>query len=532
MARETLRVAIFRFEQISPLLDRRLTPAERHLLVQAAARTPVLWPSGRHAPIPAGTLYRWLAIYRVARTLESLLPQRRKPSLKPCVILRDWVLFALALLEEEPERSLFILGRKLEARFKLSKPPSRSTLYRALRREARYAALRRRARGERRLRTRFEALHPHELWQADGKGKFWVRFADGTEAQVTVLSILDDATRFIVCGLVVLEETAAAVVATFRRAAARYGLPEKYYADRGSAYDAYVFRKGIALLGVHRIGTHPRNAPARGKIEAYHRALKRWFVRELKHQLVRDLQHLQELYDAWLEGIYHAHTHRELRRTPRQAMGETRSARLVSLERLAQAFLIERILTAHPKDATVRVEGALFRVPARYAEGTRKVRVLVDPEAPEQPFLEIAPGRLSPLPPAVHPTGPTPPAPGPRSPDDEPAGALTPLLEQYRGRTLPLARPGFGLPEIYDAIGRELGRPVPATEAEAALVVAWLDDAGPFDPRAFHAALARVRRRLGAGRPLTQVVRALAREVRPAPPVRGRKGPGSGKESR
>lgn len=530
MARVPLRVAIFRFEQISPLLDQRLTRAERHLLVQAAARTPVLWPCGRRAPVPPGTLYRWLAIYKVNRNLESLLPRPRKPSRKPGVLLRTWVLFALALLEEEPDRSLYILGRKLEAHFKLPKPPSRSSLYRALRRERRYAALRRRARGERRHRTRFQALRPHELWQADGKGKFWVRFADGTEVQITVLSILDDNTRFVVCGLVVLEETAAAAVATFRRAVARYGLPDKYYADRGSAYDSYVFRKGIALLGVHRIGTRPRNAPARGKIEAYHRAMKRWFVNELKHQLVRDLPHLQELFDAWLDAIYHTHPHRELHRTPRQAMGETRSERLVSLERLRQAFLVERILTAHPKDATVRVEGTLFRVPARFVEGKRQVRVLVDPEAPGAPFLEIAPGRFQPLLPAVQPTGPTPRTPSPSS-ADEPAGALTPLLEQYRGRTLPLARPGFGLPEIYEAFGHELGRPVPATEAEAALVVDWLAATGPFDPRAFHAALARVRKRLGAGRPLSQLVRALAREVRPAPPARGRKGPGSGKES-
>ncbi|MBI3268743.1 MAG: DDE-type integrase/transposase/recombinase, partial [Planctomycetes bacterium] len=509
MAREPLRIAIFRFEQLAPLLEERLTPAERRLLVQAAARTPVLWPSGRHAPVPASTLYRWLQRYRAAPKLETLLQQPRPPSRKAPVITPEWLAFALALLEEEPARSLYLLGRKLQARFGLPKAPCRSSLHRALRRQARYTELRRRARGERRLRTRFQALQPHQIWQTDAKGKFWVRFADGATAQVCVLSLLDDATRFVVCGLVCLEETAAAAVRTFRRAAARYGLPLKIYPDRGSAYDSYVFRKGLALLGVHRIWTRPRNAPCRGKIEAYHRAMKRWFVQELKHQLVRDLAHLQELFDAWLEVIYHAHPHRELRRTPRQALDGRRSERLVSLERLRQAFLVERILTAHPKDATVRVEGTLFRVPARLVVGTRKVRVFVDPEAPGLPMLETAPGRYEPLPPAVQPTGPTPRPAGVAS-GDEPEGALTPLLEEYRGRILPLAQAGFGLPEIYEAFACRLGRPVPATEAEAASVVAWLGDAGPFEPRAFHAALARVCKRLGAGRPFTQVLSALA----------------------
>lgn len=530
MPRDPLRIAVFRLEQISPLLDPHLAPAERHRLVLAAARTPVQWPSGRHAPVPASTLYRWLARYRSARTLEALLSRPRPASRKAPVIPREWVLFALALLEEEPARSLYILGRKLEAKFNLPRLPARSSLHRALRREGRYAELRRRARGERRLRVRFEAHRPHQIWQADAKGKFWVHFADGSSAQISVLSLLDDATRVIVRGLVVVEETAAAAIATFRQAVARYGAPDALYADRGSAYDSYVFRKGIALVGVHRIGTRPRNAPAHGKIEAYHRALKRWFVKELKHQVVRDLAHLQELFDAWLDRIYHTHRHSALGMTPRQAMGDARSEHPVSLARLRQAFLIERILTAHPKDGTVRVAGTFFRVPTRLVVGARKVKVLVDPEAPRLPYIETAPGRLEALPPAVRKTGPTPGAHDVTA-GEEPAGSLTPLLEQYRGRTLPLAQPGFGLPEIYAAFARELGRPVPATEGEAATVAEWLARLGPFAGRAFHAALARVRKRLGAGRPLTQILRALGREVRPAAPPRRRRGSSSGKES-
>lgn len=517
MARDPLRIAIFRFEQIAPLLEGRLTPAERHNIAEAAARTPILWPSGRHAPVPASTLYRWLAIYRKDPRTEGLLPRPRPPYRKPRVIPPEWVAYALALVEEEPARSLYILGTKLKDRFNLARRPSRSSLHRALRRAPRYVAARRRARGERRMRIRFQADRPHQLWHADAKAKFPVRFADGTCILVRVLSMLDDASRFVLCGLVVLEETAAAAVAVFRRAAARWGLPERFYADRGSAYDADVFRKGIALLGVRRIFTKARNPSAHGKIEAYHRSLERWFVKELKHQLVRDLRHLQELFDAAIDGIYHDHPHRELRRTPREALGQARSERLVSLERLQQVFLVERVLTAHPKDATVRVGGVLYRVPARLLLGTRKVRVLVDPEDPKAPQVETAPGAVEALPPAIRPAEVSAP-PVAATTADEPAGALTPLLERYRGRTLPLAQPGFGLPEIYDALGRELGRSVPATETEAAAVVEWLATYGPFEPRAFRAALARARKRLGAGRPLAHLLDALAREVRPLRP--------------
>lgn len=507
MARDPLRVACFRFEQIAALLEARLTRGERRRLVEAAARVPVVWPSGREAPVPASTLYRWLRLYRASPKIETLLPRPRPHSKKAPSIVPEWVSFALALLEEEPSRSLYILGQRLRDRFGLTRAPSRASLHRALRREPRYAALRKRARGEGRLRTRFQADSPHEIWQGDAKAKFRVHFADGTTREYKAISLLDDNTRYIVRGLVVPEETAAAAVAVFRQAAARFGLPHKFYADRGSAYDSDVFRKGLAILGVHRIPTRSHNAPAHGKIEAYHRAMERWFVVELAHQLVRDERHLQDLFDAWLDGIYHEHPHRELRCPPRQALDGRSSDRLVSLDRLREAFLIERVLTVHRKDATVRIDGVLFRVP-RHGPG-RKVRVAVDPEPPGAPLWISATGAREPLLPAVRGTGGAGPA-APAPPSDEPVGSLTPILERYRGRTLPLARPGFGLPEIYQAFSRALDRPVPNTEAEAAAVVEWLAAHGPFEPRVFESALSRVLERLGGGRPLAQILRALA----------------------
>jgi hypothetical protein len=95
----------------------------------------------------------------------------------------------------------------------------------------------------------------------------------------------------------------------------------------------------------------------------------------------------------------------------------------------------------------------------------------------------------------------------------EPVGALTPLLEQYRGRTLPQARGGFGLPEIYDAFAQAVGRPVPQTEAEATRILDWLRERGPFQPQAFAVALDKVRATLGSGRPLAQLIRALEQRI-------------------
>jgi transposase InsO family protein len=510
MEHDPLREACWRFEQISPLLDPKLTGAERRRMILAAGRVCVRWPSGREEPVPPRTLYRWLRTYQKDPRVESLRRAPRKaPEKKP--IASECLQYALAQLEEEPRRSLFILGLRIKQRFELKEAPARSTLHRALLHEPRYIALRRRAKGHSPLRRRFQAACAHEIWHADAKADFTVRFVTGAVRKLRILSILDDATRFILAAMVVQSESLAAAVGTFRKAAARWGLPNKFYADRGSAYDADAFRRGLAVLGVHRINTRPRNAPAHGKIEAYHRSLQRWFIAELAHQPLRDIAHVQELLAAFLDRVYHEHVHRELRQTPRAAFADAISTRLVTLARLREAFLIVQELKAHPVTGELRIGGKLYIVPRRFLEGhSRTVVIATDPEEASSPVLITSPGVYEPLVPALKPSDPKP---MPANKPPEPVGPLTPMLEAYRGRSLPQAHGGFGLPEIYDAFAQALGRPVPETEAEATLILKWLSTSGPFEPKAFAEALSKVQEALGSGRPLAQIIRSLNRVI-------------------
>lgn len=514
MALVPLNVAWWRFEQIAPLLDSRLTAAERRRLMEAMSRTPVQWPSGRVEPVKLSTLYDWLRRYRQNPVIESLMPVLPKETPVCRAIKPEWVQYALALLEEEPQRSLYILTLRIRDNFGLVKAPSRASLHRALHKERRYVQLRRRASGEKRLRVMFAAINPHEIWHTDAKAYYEVRFVDGSRKKVRILSILDDATRFVLRALVVLSESTAAAVATFREAAARWGLPDKLYVDRGSPYDSTVFRKGLAVLGIHRINTKPRNASAHGKIEALNRLLQRWFITELAHQLVLDLRHLQELLDAVIDQWYHQHVHRELKKTPQQAFGNTMSSRTVSLERLQYAFLEEKQLLPHKKNGAVRVGGVLFKIPNEFLVPRRKVTIALDVQYPGTPYLVIKPGVLKPLKPAVHKAGGS----KASNADDmknrkEPVGSLTPLLEKYRGRTLPQARAGFGLPEIYQHFSKALNRDVPATEHEADTIMQWLKDYGPFDPDIFASNLKKIIARLGATRPLAQIIEAITEKI-------------------
>jgi transposase InsO family protein len=505
MKKDPLYVALWRFDQISSFLDKRLTPGERARMIEEASRIEVIWPNGDQGPVAKSSLYRWLHAYQENPVIESLKPKARKPPERQPVIKTQWVDYALALLEEEPDRSLFILRDRIKRKFNVESEISTSSLHRALQGQPRYKALRRRDKDKSSggaLRRRFQAVKAHEIWHGDAIGPFNVLLANRQSASYHILSILDDATRYVLIAMIVLSENIANVVSVFRKAAARYGLCAKWYADRGSAYDSDIFRKGLGILGVHRIRTKARNAAAHGKIEAYHRSLRRWFIKELKHQLVADRLHLQHLLDAAIDQLYHEHRHRELKMTPRNAFADTISKRRVSLERLRDAFLIEKMLKPHKKTGELRVGSTLFRVPKEYL--TPKVRVAIDPEDPQTAFIKHTNSTLTPLPLAIT-TTKTP----DQSPRTEPVGPLTPLLDAYRGRSLPQASAGFGLPEIYEALARVLSRPVPFTEQEAAAVSDWLGQWGPFDPDAFKSALDTVIHRLGKGRPLSQILAAM-----------------------
>lgn len=511
MTLDQLQVAIWRFERIAPLLELCLSGSERSRLVNEIASQPIAWPSGRVAPVDRSTLYAWLNRYQAKSCIESLLPKtdRAIRKIRERAIKREWVAYALGLLEEEPARSLYILSKRIEANFALAAAPACSTLYKALRTEPRYQAVQRIAKTGKR-RTRFIAEQVHQIWQGDAKADFLVTFTDGTTHKLRILSLLDDCSRYILAAMVVESESLKATVKTFRAAAERFGLPLNFYADRGSPYDSYLFRQALAILGIRRINTKPRNPSAHGKIEAYHRSLDRWFIKELAHQPLRDMTHLQLLLDAMIDKLYHQHKHRELKQTPAAAFNNCISKRAVSLQRLHEAFLDRQWLLPERKTGNVRLGGTLFNVPSQYLIPRRKLQFAGDLVDPSMAYLVDNSGKLVRLQPAVRIVKQV------AKPLDDtlPVGSLSPLMENYRGRILPRPVSGFGLPEIYQILSSALHRDIPATEAEGSLIITWLRRNGPFQPEQFTFALTTACKRIGDGRPLTSILDELERIIK------------------
>lgn len=501
-------IALWRYEQIEDLLEESLTRSQRRRRLRRRARTPVHWPDGDERPVSEATLYRWLRRYSAER-LEGLEPSSPPPRAEPqahAQLTKKHLDYVISLLREEPERSLTILGEFLRVEKKVE--VARSTLHRHLQRHPDYGKLRREQKKSPALKRRFEAKRPHEIWQCDSKGPFPVRFEGNKEpVKIHVFTILDDHSRAVLQARAFEHAGLAAAVSVFRTAARRWGLPKRYYADRASIFDSKAFRGGLALLGAHRIRTRPRNAAARGKVEAYHRVLKGWFIRELRHQIVHDLDHLNRLLTAVLQSIYMQRRHRSIRKPPREALAEVISDRQVSSDRLTEAFLVRRRKKAHPKTGEVELGPGLFKVSEELA-GKRHT-FFYDPVDPEIAFVRTPEGSRERVRPAIDPSPPRP------AEEKWGEGRLQAIYDNWKGGARPLAEAGFGLPEIFLLFEERLSRRVPQDESEARLIQEFYREKGPFARAATERALRKVFSGLGSGRPLATYLQALCTLIVP-----------------
>jgi transposase InsO family protein len=165
---------------------------------------------------------------------------------------------------------------------------------------------------------RFEASMPNERWQADIT--HW-KLADG--AEVEILNVLDDHSRFLVASDARVVFKAADVVASFHEAAAAQGFPASLLTDNGAVFTAASRNGRCAMeteldrLGIRYHHSSPYHPQTCGKVERFHQTLKRWLRQQRQASNVADLQVLLDRFRAYYDTV---RPHRAIgRRTPIQA---------------------------------------------------------------------------------------------------------------------------------------------------------------------------------------------------------------------
>jgi transposase InsO family protein len=159
---------------------------------------------------------------------------------------------------------------------------------------------------------RFEREHANELWQMDFKGKFQL----ATKQSCFPLTIIDDHSRFSPCIKACANEQYLTVKERLMEVFEQYGLPKQFNVDNGNPWGNSQMLKHTKLtvwlmrLGIKVTHSRPRHPQTNGKLERFHRTLKKDV---LSHKIITDFEHAQFIFDEWRE-IYNY-------KRPHQAIG-------------------------------------------------------------------------------------------------------------------------------------------------------------------------------------------------------------------
>ena len=102
--------------------------------------------------------------------------------------------------------------------------------------------------------------------------------------QLYVVAFIDDATRFVTELGVYEEQTADRVLACYRQAVERHGVPDRIFTDNGKQFIGKQISQASVKLGVKLLRARPYAAASKGKVEAFNKLLDK-FVLEMKRNI-------------------------------------------------------------------------------------------------------------------------------------------------------------------------------------------------------------------------------------------------------
>src|SRR5260370_20401042 len=154
-----------------------------------------------------------------------------------------------------------------------------------------------------------------ERWQVELVGG--VPLADGRECKM--VTGIDDHSRFVVISAVVAVPSGRAVCAAFTAAMRRYGVPFEVLSDNGKQFTGrhtrpqpveVLFERVCRENGITTRLTKPRSPTTTGKIERWHKTLRRELLDAAGP--FPDVETAQASIDAWVDGYNHTRPHQSL----------------------------------------------------------------------------------------------------------------------------------------------------------------------------------------------------------------------------
>jgi len=255
------------------------------------------------------TVHEWLRKY-AAHGLAGLVDGSAKPLSCPHQMSAVVEARVVALRTEHPGWGPRTIEHRLRAEG-VAVVPGLSSIYRCL---VRHGLITPQARRRKRADyKRWERSRAMELWQMDIVGG--VRIDDGSEAKI--VSGVDDHSRYCVSGYVVARATARPTCDALGLAMRRYGVPEQILTDNGKVFTGrfgpgtgeVLFDRICRENGIKHLLTAPRSPTTTGKVERWHKTLRREF---LNGKVFASVDDAQAQLDAWVHIYNFERPHQSL----------------------------------------------------------------------------------------------------------------------------------------------------------------------------------------------------------------------------
>jgi hypothetical protein len=196
-----------------------------------------------------------------------------------------------------------------------------------------------------------------ELWQLDVMGGVFLSNGIG----VSVVTGIDDHSRFCVIAKVVPRATARPVSDALLEALSTYGVPEQILTDNGKVFTGRLGRRPANVLfdriclnnGIRHLLTAPYSPTTTGKIERLHKTMRKEFFSERRFETI---EQCQASLDLWVVDYNREREHQSLGDMPPIRRFEL--ATPASLEIIDGDSAMEEIPPPRPKTVSRRVDRA------------------------------------------------------------------------------------------------------------------------------------------------------------------------------
>jgi transposase InsO family protein len=258
------------------------------------------------------TLHRWLVRY-ANEGLAALADRSSKPDRCPHQIAPEIEARIVELRRAHHGWGPRAILNKL--RREQADTPSRSAIYRCLVRHKLIEPKPRRRRRE--DYKRWERSRSMELWQLDVMGGVFLT----NGIQVSVVTAIDDHSRFCVLAKVVARATARPVCDALLEALSVHGIPESILTDNRKVFTGRVAVKPANVLfdriclnnGIKHILRAPYSPTTTGKIERLHKTMRKEFFSENSFE---SIEYAQAALDIWVRDYNHEREHQSLGDVP------------------------------------------------------------------------------------------------------------------------------------------------------------------------------------------------------------------------